>query len=425
MNWGFLEVLSLKFKSSSSGNSKPFWNARRKTNAWKCAASLIALLYCSYALKKIYEVPVYVTKIDAITSNCVIDSARGVSIGIFRNYDREDKKSLMRDSVWESYNQKARFSGGVYVDGYCNIQRGAHSANKEKTEAVLNALDSICKDKDYTPIDAPNLFYLSIETTRRQKFYPPTLEIIEHVDTLRGDIIRSHFNGDKTIVDTLYYKRVFDYLVAKTIPNGNTCLSENYVATTNKDSLMIFSAEIKALSHGMPTYYVAEDISKLVEVIYVGEKKDSLQDVGIWKYVRNLTFDYAGPAEFSEHIIPEPDEITLSSIHYRNSAKIQEIGRNGLRFHAKFPDMENRQEARIFILSAIVTGLGAMFLRYLWRLLTDAYRLVINETGEKKRFKWFVIMAITALCGWFLYKLYISISYANVEPYGMFNSLVN
>ena len=175
----------------------------------------------------------------------------------------------------------------------------------------------------------------------------------------------------------------------------------------------------------MPTYYVAEDISKLVEVIYVGEKKDSLQDVGIWKYVRNLTFDYAGPAEFSEHIIPEPDEITLSSIHYRNSAKIQEIGRNGLRFHAKFPDMENRQEARIFILSAIVTGLGAMFLRYLWRLLTDAYRLVINETGEKKRFKWFVIMAITALCGWFLYKLYISISYANVEPYGMFNSLVN
>ena len=424
-NWGFLEVLTLNFKLSSSSSNKSYLTARQLRNFIKLAASLVALLYFSYALKKIYEVPVYVTKIDAITSNCVIDSVRGIKIGIYRNYDREDKKSMKHDSIWESYNKKARFSGGVFVDGFCNVQRGTHSANKEKEEIILNALDSIYKRYEFSPIEAPNLIYLSIETTRRQKFYPPVLDIREYVDTLRGDIYIVHFDGTKRIVDSLYYKRVFDYSASKTVPNGSTCLSENYVATSEEDSMMIFNAELKTLSHGMPTYYVAEDISKLVEVIYVGEKKDSLQDIGIWKYVKSLTFDYVGPTEFSEHIIPEPDKITLSSISYWNSEKIQEIGRNGLRFHAKFPDMENKQEARIFILSAIVTGLGAMFLRYMWRILFDSYKWLAYKTRKIKLIKWIFLMTLIAFVIWLIMKLYISICYANVDPYEMFNHLVD
>ena len=62
-NWGFLEVLTLNFKLLSSSSNKSYLTARQLRNFIKLVASLVALLYFSYALKKIYEVPVYVTKI--------------------------------------------------------------------------------------------------------------------------------------------------------------------------------------------------------------------------------------------------------------------------------------------------------------------------------------------------------------------------
>ena len=74
-----------------------------------------------------------------------------------------------------------------------------------------------------------------------------------------------------------------------------------------------------------------------------------------------LTIDFVGATDFS-NMNPEPDQITMSSISFWDPVKIEQISKNGLRFHAHFKELENVQSVRLFGLAALFSALIAMFI---------------------------------------------------------------
>ena len=426
MNWGYLSSIFCSLNISTFVKDHLLKN-RLPRNSVKFFLSFVALLYFGFALKKIYEVPVYVTKIDALASDVEFDKDRGITISILRNYDRNDKGTVRRDSVWYQWNSKSQFSGGVGIDGYGKATQGISIGDEKRIAMVRDTLKHVYSKYNRTPIKARRIVYLSIQTTKRQSLQPPSpRKYIEHIDSCKDCLLyTTFFNGYEAINDSIKYKDYFEYERKGMEEGYNSAICENIIAVSKEDSTISIHAGFSTTAFGSPNILVAEDISKFVEVIYVGDKKMNPDSLSLWSAVNNLIFDYSGPADFSNHIVPEPDEITLSSIRYTDSLKIQEIGRNGLRFHVNLPDMENKQESRIFILSAIVTALGALVLRYFWRIMNDLLKKLSNALQNRNILRVFIEVIILAGILWLIAQISIGVYYSNVNPFSMFNPLVD
>ena len=426
MNWGYLSSIFCSLNISTFVKDHLLKN-RLPRNSVKFFLSFVALLYFGFALKKIYEVPVYVTKIDALASDVEFDKDRGITISILRNYDRNDKGTVRRDSVWYQWNSKSQFSGGVGIDGYGKAAQGISIGDEKRIAMVRDTLKHVYSKYNRTPIKDSRIVYLSIQTTKRQSLQPPSpRKYIEHIDSCKDCLLyTTFFNGYEAINDSIKYKDYFEYERKGMEEGYNSAICENIIAVSKEDSTISIHAGFSTTAFGSPNILVAEDISKFVEVIYVGDKKMNPDSLSLWSAVNNLIFDYSGPADFSNHIVPEPDEITLSSIRYTDSLKIQEIGRNGLRFHVNLPDMENKQESRIFILSAIVTALGALVLRYFWRIMNDLLKKLSNALQNRNILRVFIEVIILAGILWLIAQISIGVYYSNVNPFSMFNPLVD
>lgn len=426
MNWGYLSSIFCSLSISLFIKDHLLKNRLRR-NSIKFLLSFAALLYFGFALKKIYEVPVYVTKIDALASDVEFDKDRGITISILRNYDRDDKGTLQRDSVWRHWYSKSQFSGGVGLDGYGRATQGISIGDEKRITMLRDTLKHLYSKYKRTPIKDSRLVYLSIQTTKRQSFQPPSpRKYYEHIDSCKDCLLyTTYFNGYEAINDNIKYKDFFEYERKGMQEDYNSAICEDIIAVSKEDSTIAIHTGFSTTAFGSPDILVAEDISKFVEVIYVGDKKGNPDSLSLWSAVNNLIFDYSGPADFSNHIVPEPDEITISSIRYTDSLKIQEIGRNGLRFHVNLPDMENKQESRIFILSAIVTALGALALRYFWRIMNDLLKKLSNTLQNRNKLRIFIDVVILAGIIWLIAKISIGIYYSNVNPFSMFNPLVD
>lgn len=86
----------------------------------------------------------------------------------------------------------------------------------------------------------------------------------------------------------------------------------------------------------------------------------------------------------------------------------------GLRFYVKFPMMENIQDARIFILSAIITGIGGFFFSYLFRLLLLAWKKTNNFRNKYKLLNLIIICLFILLILFIIQLIY---RYAYVDPF--------
>lgn len=118
-----------------------------------------------------------------------------------------------------------------------------------------------------------------------------------------------------------------------------------------------------------PSWYSPFDISQS----YFNIRINSPQPGGI-KGGR-LSFYFEGAADFSK-MYPEPDDITMNSIHFVDPVKIQEIKLNGLLFHVKFPELENIQDVRIFFVSATIGGLIIIFITF---FILSSYRVLFKK----------------------------------------------
>lgn len=110
-----------------------------------------------------------------------------------------------------------------------------------------------------------------------------------------------------------------------------------------------------------PRWLAMEDISQMYYTIQldVPRQKDSI----------DLTIDFVGATEFLD-ILPEPDERSLSCIRYTDQNKIRKIANNGgLKVYCKFPEMENVQELRLFLLTTIIAIFVAQIFIYLYTLM--------------------------------------------------------
>lgn len=112
-----------------------------------------------------------------------------------------------------------------------------------------------------------------------------------------------------------------------------------------------------------PSWFRLEDISQSYYDIRLGSVLiDSI----------TLKFDFIGATNFSK-IRPEPDNVTMSSIEFTDPSKIMEIRTNGLKFYAKFIELENKQFIRMFVITTI---LGAMFMIFIGMLFVCIIKLI-------------------------------------------------
>lgn len=148
--------------------------------------------------------------------------------------------------------------------------------------------------------------------------------------------------------------------------NINSTRYTSYTFTPNTDSVVYQDASLIRNEYYSPNYFwTAEDISRAVEIISFRGLKDNL-------CLKSLSFDYVGPTEFSK-MYPEPDIITVSKIKFTDLNKLKIIRTNGLRFHVKFPDLENVQQIRMFLVTIILSGLLAKLVLMLYNIIKECY----------------------------------------------------
>lgn len=120
-----------------------------------------------------------------------------------------------------------------------------------------------------------------------------------------------------------------------------------------------------------PSWFRLEDISQ----VYYDLQLESLTMDSII-----LKFEFVGATEFST-IKPVPDKITMSSIEFSDPQKILDIKLNGLKFHARFKELENKQYIRVFVVSQIIGGLILIFIALVF---SGIIRLILNNKKDNK-----------------------------------------
>lgn len=109
-----------------------------------------------------------------------------------------------------------------------------------------------------------------------------------------------------------------------------------------------------------------------------------------------LKVDFCGVSEFSQ-MLPEPDEVGMSYILFTDFEKIEQIEKNGLLFHAKFKELENMQQIRLFLLTSIMAGIIIIIIVF---LIISFYKLFRHVRIKPN----IGILVVKALLGLFLYS---------------------
>lgn len=111
----------------------------------------------------------------------------------------------------------------------------------------------------------------------------------------------------------------------------------------------------KGLSLSSPSLFRLEDISQA----YINIKiKSTTIDSIVYK------IDFVGATQFSK-MEPEPDIVDMSYIIFNDPQKIMKIKLDGLHFYAKFQELENIQEIRVFTVTAIMSAFVFAFVVFI------------------------------------------------------------
>lgn len=160
-------------------------------------------------------------------------------------------------------------------------------------------------------------------------------------------------------------------------------------------SFNVFSPFTTGGTMATPPWGRLEDISQA----YVNVKLESFTVDSI---IFNLNF--IGATEFSA-MDPMPDKIGMSNIIFNDPVKIYKIKTNGLRFHARFIELENWQQIRVFTVTAIMSAFVLIFVVF----AISAYfkiRKKIQQNGglaKHKYVNWLFVVFTGLLLYLFIY----------------------
>lgn len=321
-------------------------------------------------LRKIYEVPVNYTEFDLHGySNFDVDTST-IDIVIKKNFDRNRHVSVQKqDSGYVVKNNISKFGGYISISGIVKLGKtNTLSVTNKRRDYDFKSLDSIPDD-----VGCSHVIYSSINCTRRQRLLPFKNQSVEsknlYVDTLfyvpdqEYEYQMNHFIdiSDKSARPS-YWNIHMNYLMRPYRKKSNSheyCYEAAHFASI-KDSICPIYALYSDRDFESPNIFTTlEDISKAVEIV----------NLPITSYnISSLLIDYTGTAEFS-YIYPEPDEMTISSIRYKDPQKIKYIQWHGLKYHVNFPDMENLQDIRIMVITILITLLLTYIISLIYNLI--------------------------------------------------------
>ena len=373
----------------------------------KFALSLLAFLISCYVLLKIYQVPISYTKVNYAYSSWIPDSNK-IDISLIRNYDLLSRNPLGSDGgelipsnivITSKNREKKRGNGALIVTGLLKRDSVRISNSSNISEEAAVRLSQFLAEKNTVrefPVDSMNaMAYLSVYGNYRQSFYYTNWIHHPLLDYKKdADVRYVSYDGTKGKGDSARVHKYLNYTITE--PVGRNGFKREYFATASQsDTICPIVFFGSSSNYERPNVFTsAEDISKTVEVIELGGSTS--------RYVRNLTLDYRTPIALPSRFLPEPDEVTMHSIRYTDPAKIEWIGAEGLRTYVSFPNLENVQALRIFVIAGIVGALAALMIRYANNLILRLIRLIRRKVPSKVSTAILIIIAIGLIIAVFL-----------------------
>ena len=270
-------------------------------------------------------------------------------------------------------------SSTTYYHGSDTILRCTYDYIHEGRNLLLSDSAAIDYLRNNTNCDFNNNDFagtqlvVDVYSANRQHFYPFS---ISNSKKYRRIITDSIFCSRLLLPDTL--PGIGDTvklhnLVSYSIPykrTKNSIRATKYCYIPPADSIIYQYYFLNRYDYKEPNiFFTAEDISRAVEILWIEGVNEPSSNIEI----KELSFDYIGPAEFSD-MNPEPDIKDVSRIVFKEAKKIDEILHKGLRFHVKFPDMENIQQMRMFGVTLVVGGLLGLLFGCLYTLCVESYK---------------------------------------------------
>lgn len=97
--------------------------------------------------------------------------------------------------------------------------------------------------------------------------------------------------------------------------------------------------------------------------------------------LKELKVNFGGPTEFFA-MNPEPDVMTVSGFEFTDPLKLRQIMRDGIEFHAKFPQTESLQSARIFVVTTLISIFTSLVFTLGYQIIKAKY-----DKGKLRRSK--------------------------------------
>lgn len=260
------------------------------------------------------------------------------------------------------------------------------------------------------------LFFLDINTSNRQYFSPfsfskPKPYRLYEYDgiLLKNPYLKEKYLGN----DTIWQDHIIGYSKTQKVAiNGVSAYQYHYIPP--KDSIIYSMFYAKRHGYDKPNPFItAEDISRAIEVFWFEGDKDSTIELEI----TSLTVDYIAPTEFST-MYPSPDITDVSKIVFTDPDKIDYIKKNGLRFHVHFPDYENLQEIRIFIVTLLLGGLLGLLLKLFYKLIRLHDEKVLSFVRKNKKTFTIITWVFVAIVILLFICIYI---HSNVDAFDLYN----
>ena len=157
--------------------------------------------------------------------------------------------------------------------------------------------------------------------------------------------IKSHFDDREHIGICNYNEMTLDYIEQpqlKTDSLGTHTVGSGILAYSQCDGggTMQFNTN---LGNSSPSFNSSWDITQAN--YYIDFKCSNIK-------CDTISIEFIGATEFSA-MFPTPNKVTVSSIEFTDSASVNELLRNGLRFHAQFVQMKELSSRRTFLLSTV------------------------------------------------------------------------
>ncbi|MBQ9668704.1 MAG: hypothetical protein IJV45_08200 [Prevotella sp.] len=410
--------MKIFFSKAAIAFSEWFSKSRFKDQSYLCCAIILLILgiiLSGLFLSKIYEVPVYYTEYQVLHEGHMEDGE--LHFYLIRDYDRQKEAD---DNILTPLNEERGKRGGLIVEGFFqdkDKELTTHSTWFNESSELQNKIAAILDTARYDYNDGERV-YVMVTGTDRQAVYigKHDTEKSKEVQNIKDKWLSPYYHNGiyatHNIHNQYLHKNVWSIPVDSMFrydsyrQNHFSFCGETFLFASINDSVIPVHTVAMGNRYEKPNPLVdAEDVSKLVEIIRL--------PMATAQFVKSLTIDYRCPTEFG-HLNPEPDEKTISSIRYYDQKKIGKIAWDGLKVHAKFPDMENIQEIRLFALTTILTLLITAFFTCIYKLFADNVFAFYKK--HTKACWWLLIALVIVVLAYALsFDYYTNVDYKNIN----------